>query len=559
MDEPTEPVSIVSGKGPMRGLHAGMAVAAKGMVVAFVVFTVLNVDLANNIYTSIRNWIETSLNWFYVLTVVILFFTCFWLMASKFGSIRLGQQNSRPEFSNFSWYSMMFSAAVAVGIMFFGVAEPIFYFDNSGAFGYPNNPHASSAGSAEMGMDRAIDAMRVAYLHWGFHGWAIYAMTGLCLAYFSFRKNLPLTMRSALYPVIGYRIYGPIGHGVDLICVFGVVFGVATSLGLGVTQMATGLNVLFGVDPGIVTQLTLIAVISGIATLSVVSGIGRGIRVLSEWNIRLSVILLAFFLLFGPTAWLLGFFVTSLGNYLWHVIPMGLWVAGTDETMAWQSGWTMFYWGWWISWAPLCGMFIARISRGRTIREFLVSVFFIPTTIALFWLCMLGGNAIYLEMTAAGGPGTAGIAELVRTWNLPAALFGTVDRLTEVSALQWIVSALTTLLLATWFVTSSDSGTLVVTTMLSMGDERPPRRFRVIWGLSEGAVAAVLLVAGGLQALQTASIAASLPIAVLLLVMVFGLIKSLNEDSSAMHGGPGHVAEDGISLGPDAVPDDKRI
>ena len=524
----------VAQTGVMRGLHAGMGVAAKGMVVAFVVFTVLNVELANEIYSAIRGWIEATLSWYYVVIIVGLMLFCILLMFSRFGSIRLGDDDSRPEFSNFSWFAMLFSAGVGIGILFFGVAEPVFYFDNSGAFGYPNNPHADVAGATAMDMTRAVHAMRVTYFHWGFHAWAVYVVVGLCLAYFGFRKKLPLTMRSSLYPIIGDRIYGPVGHGVDLLAVFGTVFGVATSLGLGVSQMATGLNVLFGIDSGILTQVLLIAGISVIATLSAVSGVGKGIRIISEWNIWLSVVLLAFFLFAGPFKWLMGFFITSLGDYIWNVIPMGFWTAGTDQEIAWQGGWTIFYWGWWISWAPFVGLFIARISRGRTIREFMVGVMFVPTTIGFFWLCMFGGNAIYLELNASGGVGTAGIVDLVRAWDLPAALFGTIERLTDISALQWIMSALATFLLVTWFITSSDSGTLVITTMLSMGDDHPPKRFRVIWGMGEGLVAAALLLAGGLRALQTASIAAALPISLVMVFMAYGLFKSLNEDSSAV-------------------------
>ena len=528
------PETLVAEQGLMKGLHSGMGFAAKGMVIAFVVFTILNVEFANSIYAAVRGWVEASLAWYYILVVVVLVFVCLYLLCSRHGSVRLGDDDSRPEFSNFSWFAMLFSAGVGIGILFFGVAEPVFYFDNSGAFGYPNNPHADVAGVTDMDVNRAVHAMRVTYFHWGFHGWAVYVIIGLCLAYFGFRKKLPLTLRSALYPIIGDKIYGPIGHGVDLLAVFGTVFGVATSLGLGVTQMATGLNVLFGVDPGIATQIVLIVIISIIATLSAVSGVGNGIRIISEWNIWLSVVLLAFFLFFGPFKWLMGFFVTSIGDYIWNVIPMGFWTAGTDKEIAWQGGWTIFYWGWWISWAPFVGMFIARISRGRTIRQFMVGVLFVPTAIAFFWLCMFGGNAMYMELMAEGGVGTAGVIDMVRAWDLPSALYGTIDRLTELAFLQWIMAALATLLLATWFITSSDSGTLVITTMLSMGDDNPPRRFRIVWGLGEGFVAGVLLLAGGLKALQTASIAAALPISVIMLFMTYGLVKSLSEDSSAV-------------------------
>ena len=541
------PEDLIARAGPMRGLHTGMGLAAKGMVVAFVVFTVLNVEFANGVYAAIRGWIEASLSWYYIVIVMGLVLFCLIMMFSRFGSIRLGDDDSRPEFSNFSWFAMLFSAGVGIGILFFGVAEPIFYFDNSGAFGYPNNPHADVAGATSMDLTRAVHAMRVTYFHWGFHGWAVYVVVGLCLAYFGFRKKLPFTMRSALHPIIGDRIYGPIGHGVDLLAVFGTIFGVATSLGLGVNQMATGLNVLFGVDPGITTQILLIVGISIVATFSAVTGVGNGIRIISEWNIWLSLVLLAFFLFGGPFKWLMGFFVTSLGDYIWNVIPMGFWTAGTEKEIAWQGGWTIFYWGWWISWAPFVGLFIARISRGRTIREFMVGVMFVPTTIAFFWLCMFGGNAIYMELNAAGGVGTAGIVDLVKAWNLPAALYGTIERLTDISTLRWVMSALATLLLATWFITSSDSGTLVITTMLSMGDDDPPQRFRIVWGLGEGFVAAVLLLAGGLKALQTASIAAALPISVIMVFMAYGLLKSLSEDSSAV---PARAPEQGQGEAP---------
>ena len=541
----------VAESGFFTGLHGGMGVAAKGMVLAFVVFTALNVDFANSIYSAVRGWIEASLAWYYIAAVTFMLLACLYLMCSRYGSIRLGDDDSRPEFSNFSWFAMLFSAGVGIGLLFFSIAEPLFYFDNTQPWKYPNNPFADAAGATQLTEQRALHAMRVTYFHWGFHGWAVYVIIGLCLAYFGFRKKLPFTLRSALYPVIGDRIYGPVGHGVDLLAVFGTVFGVATSLGLGVSQMAAGLNVLFGIDPGLVTQIVLIVVITIVATFSAVSGVGNGIRIISEWNIWLSIVLVAFFLFGGPFQWLMGFFVTSLGDYIWNVIPMGFWTAGEAGDKAWQGGWTIFYWGWWISWAPFVGMFIARISRGRTIREFMVGVMFVPTTIAFFWLCIFGGNALYMELNAAGGAGTAGVLDMVRNWNLPSALFGTIERVTDISWLNWAMAALATILLATWFITSSDSGTLVITTMLSMGDDNPPQKFRIIWGTGEGFVAAVLLLAGGLKALQTAAIAAALPVSIIMLAMTYGLLKSLREDPGALPDPEEELAPDGTRLGGD--------
>ena len=548
---------LVAKSGFFTGLHPGMSIAAKGMIAAFVIFTVMNVDFAGNLYKSVRSWIENGLSFYYITLFSAGLFVCFWLMFSRFGKIRLGDDDSRPEFSNFSWFSMLFSAGIGIGILFFGVAEPIFYFDTSAVWGYPNNPHADLNGHGEMDMQRAVDAMRVTFFHWGFHGWAFYVLVGLSLAYFGFRKKLPLTLRSALYPLLGERIYGPWGHAVDLLAVFGTVFGVATSLGLGVTQMAAGLNHLFGIDGGIGTKLGLIAVVSVIATASAVSGVGKGIRILSEWNIWLSVLLLGAFVIFGPFQWLMGFFVTTLGDYLWNFVPMGFWTATESEEIAWQGGWTIFYWGWWISWSPFVGMFIARISRGRTIREFMVGVMFVPTMIAFFWLCMFGGNAIWQEMHMGAGPASelgAGIIQTVRDRNLPDALFGTINNigttswLGDVSWISWPMSLLATFLLFSWFITSSDSGTLVITTMLSMGDDNPPKKFRIIWGLGEGVVAAALLLAGGLGALQTASIAAAFPISFVLIAMMWGLLKSLNEDSSAAPIAVETVAQDGTRM-----------
>ncbi len=516
--------------GPWKGLNPRMALAAKGLVLVFVLATVWDVDAAGAVFDRVRAWIEGTLDWFYVLAVCASVFTCLFLVCSRFGRIRLGDEASSPEFRTSSWLAMLFSAGVGIGLLFFSIAEPIFYFDNSHAAGYPNNPGADLAGAVLLDERRAVHAMRVAYFHWGIHGWAVYVVVGLCLAYFGFRKKLPLTPRSALYPLIGERIYGPIGDLVDLLAVFGGVFGIATSLGLGASQMATGLDVLLGVDPGLVTQVALIAAISLAATLSAVSGVSRGIRILSEWNIGLSVLLLGCFLFLGPFTWLVEFLATSLGEYLWRVVPMGLWIADDPGHAAWQNAWTIFYWGWWISWAPFVGTFIARISRGRTLREFILGVMVVPTGLALLWIGVFGGNAIHLELNAPGGVGTAGIIELVRGANYEAALYATIDRMSDISWLAWAMSAVATLLLATWFITSSDSGTLVITTLLSMGDPHPPRRFRIVWGLGVGVVAAVLLLADGLQALQTAAMAAALPVGVVLLFMIAGLLRSLARD-----------------------------
>ncbi len=511
-----------------------MGIAGKSMVFAFVLLSVAFLDQVGALYANLRAWIEDTLDWYYIFIVCGALFVSLFLMVSRYGGIRLGDDDARPEFSTFSWLAMLFSAGLGIGLLFFSIAEPLSYLDNTAAGGYPNNPHADRAGALALDMPRAEHAVRVTYFHWGIHAWAVYAIVGLCLAWFGFRKKLPLTLRSSLYPVLGERIHGTIGHLVDLLAVFGTVFGVATSLGLGVKQMGAGLDALFGIAPDVAMQIALIAAISTAATLSAVSGVGRGIRIISEWNIRLTLVLLGFFLLWGPSQWLLGFLATTSGDYLWSAIPMGFWTAGSEDTAAWQSNWTIFYWGWWISWAPFVGLFIARISRGRTLREFVAATIFVPTAMGVVWIALLGGNAIHEELRAVGGTGTAGIMDLVRAGNPEAALYSTIAAMSDQAWLTWCISALATFLLATWFITSSDSGTLVITTMLSMGNDHPPRRFRVVWGLGQGLVAAVLLLAGGLHALQTASIVAGLPVSVVLLFMMYGLLKSVSSDPAAV-------------------------
>ncbi|BCB08437.1 choline transporter [Vreelandella venusta] len=513
--------------GFFQGMHKGMTLTASGLVLLFVLFTGLGSDTAGSVFGATRAWIESTFSGYYLITVMLLLAVCAFIVFSRYGSVRLGADDSRPEFSNFAWFSMLFSAGIGIGILFFGVAEPVFYLDNTGAFGYPNNPHADMAGAAAIGHERAIDALRVTVFHWGLHGWAIYVIVGMSLAYFAYRKGLPLALRSALYPFIGERIFGPIGHLFDILGVLGCVFGVATSLGLGVSQMAVGLERLIGVDPGLNTQLMLIAGISAISILSAVSGVRAGIRLISEMNIWVSLVVVSIFLIAGPTLWLIMAFGETMLDYAINFIPMGLWYADEEGTAAWQQGWTIFYWGWWLAWAPFVGLFIARISKGRTLREFVLGVLLVPTLIIFIWLIIFGGNAMYQELYATGGPGSAGIIELVNAWNLPSALFATADGIVGSGTFGWILSAMMVFLLMSWFVTSSDSGTLVLTTILSLGDNEPPKRFRVFWGVVIGLVAAVLLVAGGLTALQTALIAAALPLSVVVLVMTAGVLISL--------------------------------
>lgn len=503
--------SHIAESGIFSGINPSMGILAKAMVAAFLLFTILNVDFAGGLYADVKNWIQTTLNWYYVSLISVFFFLCLWLTFSRLGNLRLGADHERPQFSFFSWFAMLFGAGMGIAMLFWSIAEPIYHFQG--------NPFITMAGIEAQTAEAAQVAMRISFFHWGFHGWAIYAVAGLAMAYFAYRKGLPLTIRSSLYPILGDKIYGPIGHAVDLLGVFATIFGVATSLGLGVSQMNAGLNYLFDMEISVVNQVLLIAVISVVATFSAVSGVQKGIRILSEFNVKLTIILLAFFLFAGPTIFLLGFYVTSVGDYLANMVQMGFWTDPKPDSQ-WQGWWTVFYWGWYISWAPFVGLFIARISRGRTVREFLLGVILVPCLVSFLWLALFGGTALHMELYGNGG-----IVEAVNN-NLTTALYVTIEAL-NVEWASYAMAALATLMILTWFVTSADSGTLVICTLLSMGNDNPPVRFRVIWGLTVGAVAAVLLLAGGLKALQAASIAAALPFSVVMVLMIVGLLSSM--------------------------------
>ena len=522
---------MIAEKGFLKGLNPTVAIWSKFIVFALVIFGAVWTDTAGGVFSAVKNWMVYALKWYYLGIVAVILIFVLYLMVSRFGNVRLGDDDERPEFGYFSWFSMLFGAGMGIGLVFWSIAEPIYHFQGNPFIGEGTGIPVESPQAAQV-------AMRITFFHWGLHPWAIYVVVGMALAYFGYRRKLPLTIRSSLYPLIGERIYGPIGHAADILAIFGTVFGVATSLGLGVQQMATGLYELTGVgffvdqvtnadggtatEPNAVAMLVLIAIISAIATLSVVSGVGKGVRILSELNLWLSIAILIFLIAFGPTRYLLNLFLQSTGDYVAHVIPLSLW-ADANMDRPWQGWWTAFYWGWWIAWAPFVGMFIARISRGRTIRDFIVGVLFVSTILAFIWITLFGGTALYIELFEGGGISEAVSADLTR------ALYVTFDKM-DVGLIGTIFSAVATLLIATYFITSSDSGTLVVNTLLSVGDPEPPMMHRVIWGLSEGAVAAVLLLAGGLSALQTASIVSALPFSVIMIFMVIGLMQSLRRE-----------------------------
>lgn len=509
----TSQANKLPASGLFTGAHPVMSIGAALLVIAFVLFTVIDPEYADGVYGAAKSFISTNLAWYYIGLMSLYLFLAIWLSFSRYGNIRLGKDSDRPEFSNFSWFSMLFGAGIGIGILFWSIAEPIYHFQGT--------PLISEA--QKMTAEAAQVAMRISIFHWGLHGWGLFAVFGLILAYFSYRKGLPLSIRSSLYPILGERIYGPLGHAADLLAVFGTVFGIATSLGLGAQQMNAGLNYLLGFEVSVGHQILLIAVISVIATASVLSGVNKGIRMLSELNMHLTILILALFVIFGPTAYLLGAFVTNTGDYLAHAVQLGLWID-PDPKGQWQGWWTIFYWGWWIAWAPFVGMFIARISKGRTLREFVLGVLIAPTVLATFWITIFGNTAIFIELFGGGGV-TAAVND-----DITMALFKTIELMGLGQWLTILMSAICTLMLVTYFVTSADSATLVICTLICMGDEHPPARYRIFWGLAIGAVAAVLLLAGGLKALQTASIVAALPFSFVAILATYGFFKSLRQD-----------------------------
>ncbi len=502
---------------PESGLFAGvnpvMALGSAILVMAFVLFTIVDPEYANGIYSAAKGYIASDLAWYYIGLISFFLFFAVWLAFSRYGDIRLGKDSDRPEFSNFSWFSMLFGAGIGIGILFWSIAEPIYHFQS--------NPLIGEA--QQQTVEAAQVAMRISIFHWGLHGWGLFAVIGLVLAYFSYRKGLPLSIRSSLYPLFGDRIYGPIGHAADLLAVFGTVFGIATSLGLGAQQMNAGLSYMLGLEVSTSNQIILIAVLSIIATASVLTGLDRGIRILSELNMHLTILILGLFIVFGPTAYVLGAFVTNIGDYLFHAVELGLWVD-PDPKSQWQGWWTIFYWGWWIAWAPFCGVFIARISKGRTIREFILGVLVAPTVLAAFWITIFGNTAMFVELFGSGG-----VVEAVNA-DTTMALFKTIELMGAGEIMTLVMSGICTVMLITYFVTSADSATLVICTLISMGEEHPPARYRIFWGVAIGAVAAVLLYAGGLKALQTASIVAALPFSIIVVMATYGLYKSLREE-----------------------------
>jgi len=479
------------------------------LILLLVLYATLFQEHAQGVFEAVQQWIITNASWFYILSVALILICVVFLAISRYGDIKLGPDHSEPDYRNKSWFAMLFSAGMGIGLMFFGVAEPVMHFINP-PVGDPNTVAA------------AREAMNITFFHWGLHAWAIYAMVALILAYFSFRNGLPLTLRSALYPLIGERIYGPIGHAVDIFAILGTVFGVATSLGYGVLQINSGLNQLFDLPINTTVQVILIAVTCTLATLSVASGLDKGVRILSEVNLGLAAILMLFVLTVGPTVFLLQAYVQNTGAYLSDIVSKTFNLFAYEPT-DWIGGWTLLYWGWWLSWSPFVGLFIARISRGRTIREFVCGVLFVPAGFTLLWMTVFGDSAIHMILHG-------GVKELAAVVDKDSslALFAFLEQFPWSTA----ISMVAVLMVVVFFVTSADSGALVIDMLASTGKGQSPLWQRVFWSITTGAVAIALLLANGLKALQAATIASALPFAIILLVAMWGLFKALGMDAT---------------------------
>lgn len=479
------------------------------LIIALVLYSTLARDQAQALFGQIQAWILLNASWFYVLSVALILITVVFLAVSRFGDIKLGPDHSQPDYGNGTWFAMLFAAGMGIGLMFFGVAEPLMHYANP-PVGDPNTVAA------------AKEAMKLTFFHWGLHAWSIYAIVALILAYFCFRHDLPLTLRSALYPLIGERIHGPIGHAVDIFAILGTVFGIATSLGYGVLQINGGLNHLFGLPVSVPVQLGLIALTCGLATLSAASGLNKGIRVLSELNLALAVLLMLVVLVLGPTVFLLQTFVQNTGGYLSEIVSKTFNLYAYEPT-DWIGGWTILYWGWWLSWSPFVGLFFARISRGRTIREFVCGVLFVPAGFTLLWMTIFGDTAIHMVLHQ----GLTGLVDTVRQ-DSSLALFAFLEHF----PFSYFLSLVAVAMVVVFFVTSADSGALVLDMLASGGRDETPLWQRLFWSILVGVVAMALLLADGLKALQAATIASALPFAVVLLAATWGLVKALRLDAT---------------------------
>ena len=516
--------NIVVQLGPLGlDIHNRVFAISAGAVIVFVLLTLIFQAQAEPMFSSVRGWLTSTLDWFFLSAANVFVVVCLALIVSPLGKVRLGGTLAKPDYSYLAWLSMLFAAGMGIGLMFFGVSEPLSHFGSSfGGTAMENGvrtdwaPLGAAGGDAEGAM---LLGMAATIFHWSLHPWAIYAILALGLALFSFNKGLPLTIRSVFYPILGERIWGWPGHVIDILAVLATLFGLATSLGYGAAQAAAGLNHVFGIPLGETTQVVLVIAITALALGSVVAGLDAGVKLLSEINMGLAVLLLIFVVAVGPTVAILTGFFSSLGAYVQELPalanPFG------REDLNYSQGWTAFYWAWWISWSPFVGMFIARVSRGRTVREFLISVLLVPSLACALWMSVFGGTAI-LQVINDGYRAAADA-------DLPLQIFQMLDAL----PLSQITSFLAIVLVVVFFVTSSDSGSLVIDVIASGGKVSSPLPQRVFWCVFEGLVAIALILGGGLVALQAMAVSTGLPFTFVLLVATVSVIKGLMSEPRA--------------------------
>lgn len=475
------------------------------VIVLIVVGTISNPELAAQLFASTLSYITRTFGWFYMLSVAFFLVFIVTISLTSWGQIKLGPDHADPQYSFPAWFAMLFSAGYGIALLFFGVAEPVLHY-------------ASPPAGAGETVNAAKQAMQIAFFHWGFHIWAIYGLVGLVLAYFAFRHGLPLSMRSALYPLVGERIHGPIGHTVDVFAILGTMFGIATTLGLSVAQINAGINYLWPSIPvNVMVQIIAIAAITGLAILSVVAGLDKGVKRLSILNMVLAITLMTFVFLVGPSIHILESFLQNTGSYLNNIVERTFNLQAYSRS-DWIGNWTLFIFGWTIAWAPFVGLFIAKISRGRTIRQFVFGVMFVPSMFTFLWFSIFGDTALNEIMNE-------GYATLIGAVQEDHAI--ALFKLYEVLPLTSIASFITVILIVTFFVTSSDSGSLVIDSLASGGASITPVWQRVFWASAEGVVAAALLLAGGLTALQTMTIASALPFSVIMIISAAGMWRAL--------------------------------
>lgn len=484
------------------------------IVVLFVVFAMALPEVAESSFAAIQAGIIANFNWYYVLIAGFFVVFALWMGFGKFGDIKLGKDDDEPEFSLGSWFSLLFAAGMGIGLVFYGVSEPLSHMAN---------PRPGVTGTES---ELAQSAMSQTYLHWGVHAWAIYVVIGLALAYAIHRRGRPISIRWALEPLLGKRVRGGWGNAIDVIALVGTMFGVATSLGFGVLQIGAGLSHLGVLEVNDFTNIVLIVVITAFVLYSVVSGVTKGMKWLSNFNLILAAALVLFILIVGPTQFLLRDFVQSIGNYLQNFIGLSFNVSAFagDEGEAWQAAWTTFYWGWWISWAPFVGIFIARISRGRTVRQFVVGVILVPTLITFLWFSVLGGTAIYQQLF--GGGGLIGADGSV---DVEGSLFDMLGSLPGGTIL--VIGTL--VLIAIFFITSADSGALVMAMIATGGQVEPRRWIRVVFACASSLLAIALLLSGGLQALKTAAIIIALPFSIIMLLICWSTAIAFTRETRA--------------------------